>query len=122
MPADNIIVIIPILTSERLSKEMKFCVQLFRWLLAISLQVNAVLEEMLGWRASYLRTDSIVQKDASTVELLRPPTRFSILSEQTIIKLSNSRICPVAAWIVVSTKADQAVRAGKSCIFCCITV
>ena len=78
-----------------------------RWLLAISLQVNAVLEEALGWRASYIGSDSIAQKHATKLKLLRPPTRFSILSEQTIIKLTNPKICPVAAWIPMSVESDR---------------
>lgn len=82
-----------------------------RWLLAISLQANAVLEEILGWRVSFLRSDVMDSRAASKLELLRPPTRFSILSEQTILKLANSNICPVAAWIVLDLKCEHA--AGK---------
>ena len=84
-----------------------------RWLLAISLQVNAVLEEMLGWRALYLQSDTMADNHTTKLELLRPTTRFSIVSEQTIIKLTNARICPVAAWIPLSVESKRA--AGQSC-------
>lgn len=85
---------------------------LCRWLLAISLQANAVLEEILGWRVSYLRSDSMYSNDTSKLELLRPPTRFSILSEQNILKLANSNICPVAAWRVLDARG--ALNRGES--------
>ena len=43
-----------------------------------------------AWMEGFVHSlRTIAQKHASTLELLRPPTRFSILSEQTLITLTN---------------------------------
>ncbi len=55
---------------------------------------------------SYLRLHD--EKQPPTLALLRPPTRLTGMLEQNIIKLANSKICPVATWAVLDAKAMHA--------------
>lgn len=73
------------------------------------MQVNAVLEEVLGWRASYFLLRDEVQP--VTLDVLRPPTRLCTMLEQKVKKLANSTICPVVALSILDAKAMHA--AGK---------
>ncbi len=82
---------------------------LCRWVVSVNLQINAVLEEVLGWRASYFLLHDEVQP--VTLEVLRPPTRLCTMLEQKVKKLANSTICPVVALSILDAKAMHA--AGK---------
>ncbi len=72
------------------------------------MQINAVLEEVLGWRASYFLLHNEPQ---ATLEVIRPPTRLCTMQEQTVKKLANSTICPVVALSILDAKSMHA--AGK---------
>ena len=70
------------------------------------MQINAVLEEVLGWRTSYFLL--LNETQPATLELFRPPTRLCTMYEQKLKKLANSTICPVVALAVLDAKAMHA--------------
>ena len=79
---------------------------LCRWVVSISMQINAVLEEVLGWRTSYFLL--LNETQPATLELFRPPTRLCTMYEQKLKKLANSTICPVVALAILDAKAMHA--------------